>query len=149
MKFSGINSFNVNTYRNNNLQTMMKHIPFNKTAYNAPVINLASNIGSKEQITNMNTRVINSVIPLNIYQTWYTKNLPPIMNAHREKLKLLNPAFTFHLYDDSDCLEFIKKELVIPVVSKLTKHLNLFFHSLWEEPFTILQKLEHLRLTQN
>ena len=61
--------------------------------------------------------LINQIIPLHVYQTWYTKNLPPIMHARREKLKQLNPAFTFHLYDDDDCSEFIKKHFTIQVVN--------------------------------
>jgi mannosyltransferase OCH1-like enzyme len=60
---------------------------------------------------------INQIIPLHVYQTWYTKTLPPIMNARREELKRLNPAFTFHLYDDNDCAEFIKKHFTIQVVN--------------------------------
>ncbi len=57
----------------------------------------------------------NQIIPLHVYQTWYTKNLPPKMNACREKLKQLNPTFTFHLYDDNDCANFIKKHFTIQV----------------------------------
>ena len=105
MKFSGINSVNVNTSRNKNLQTMMKHIPFNKTAYNAPVINLASNI---ERQTITDNRITNSEIPLNIYQTWYTKNLLPKMNKAVNYIKINNPEFNYHLFDDNDCREFIK-----------------------------------------
>ena len=59
----------------------------------------------------------NQIIPLNVYQTWYTKNLPPLMNTRREKLKQLNPEFTFHLYDDNDCAEFIKKHFTIQVLN--------------------------------
>jgi mannosyltransferase OCH1-like enzyme len=49
-----------------------------------------------------------SVIPLDIYQTWSTKNLPPKMNERVELLKRQNPRFRHHLYDDNDCREFIK-----------------------------------------
>jgi len=49
-----------------------------------------------------------SIIPLDIYQTWYTKNLPPKMNERVEILKKQNPRFKHHLYDDNDCREFIK-----------------------------------------
>ena len=58
---------------------------------------------------------INQIIPLHVYQTWYTKNLPPLMNTCREELKRQNPAFTFHLYDDNECAEFIKKHFTIQV----------------------------------
>lgn len=47
-------------------------------------------------------------IPLDIYQTWYTKELPPKMIECVEKLKQDNPEFKHHLYDDEDCRTFIK-----------------------------------------
>lgn len=50
----------------------------------------------------------NSVIPLNIFQTWGTKDLPPKMKENVEELKRQNPEFTYYLYDDNDCREFIK-----------------------------------------
>jgi mannosyltransferase OCH1-like enzyme len=49
-----------------------------------------------------------TVIPLNIYQTWYTKELPTNMFNNVRKIKQNNPAFTYYLYDDNDCHEFIK-----------------------------------------
>jgi mannosyltransferase OCH1-like enzyme len=61
--------------------------------------------------------VNNKIIPLHVYQTWYTKNLPPKMNSRWEALKHLNPEFTFHLYDDNDCEEFIKKHFTIQVLN--------------------------------
>ena len=53
---------------------------------------------------NKNTR-----IPCDIYQTWYTKNLPVKMKNRVELLKKQNPEFKFHLFDDNDCREFIKE----------------------------------------
>jgi mannosyltransferase OCH1-like enzyme len=50
----------------------------------------------------------NSVIPLDIYQTWHTKDLPPKMKERVELLKAQNPRFNHHLFDDNDCREFIK-----------------------------------------
>jgi mannosyltransferase OCH1-like enzyme len=50
----------------------------------------------------------NCVIPLDIYQTWHTKDLPPKMRERVELLKAQNPRFNHHLYDDNDCREFIK-----------------------------------------
>jgi mannosyltransferase OCH1-like enzyme len=49
-----------------------------------------------------------SVIPLDIYQTWTTKELSPKMKECVETLKRENPEFTHHLYDDDDCYKFIK-----------------------------------------
>ena len=48
------------------------------------------------------------IIPLDIYQTWTTKDLPPKMRERVEILKRQNPRFRHHLYDDNDCREFIK-----------------------------------------
>ena len=48
------------------------------------------------------------IIPLKIFQTWYTKDLPPKMKERVEDLKSCNPRFEHHLYDDNDCREFIK-----------------------------------------
>jgi len=48
------------------------------------------------------------VIPLTIYQTWYTKTLPPHMQKVVDQLKLQNPEFNYELYDDNDCREFIR-----------------------------------------
>ena len=50
----------------------------------------------------------NIVIPLNIFQTWKTKNLKPGMQDAVDKLKATNPEFKYYLYDDNDCREFIK-----------------------------------------
>ena len=50
----------------------------------------------------------NSIIPLDVYQTWYTKDLPQKMKENLEFNKCANPKITFHLYDDSECREFIK-----------------------------------------
>ena len=48
------------------------------------------------------------VIPLKIYQTWHTKKLPPLMKECTKLLKKDNPEFEYHLYDDNDCIEFIR-----------------------------------------
>jgi mannosyltransferase OCH1-like enzyme len=49
-----------------------------------------------------------SKIPLHIYQTWCTKSLPPKMKQCVDKLKVDNPEFTHHLFDDTMCKEFIE-----------------------------------------
>jgi len=52
--------------------------------------------------------VISSIIPLNIFQTWYTLDLPAKMKENVDKLKQENPEFTFYLYDDRMCRDFIQ-----------------------------------------
>jgi mannosyltransferase OCH1-like enzyme len=49
------------------------------------------------------------IVPLTVYQTWFSKNLPSGMHKSRELLKSQNPRFEFYLYDDNECREFIKK----------------------------------------
>lgn len=75
-------------------------------------VNVRANM--KETTNNVqNTRGINSeqparVIPLNIFQTWHTLDLPINMKNAVNKLKTQNPEFTHYLYDDNMCREFIK-----------------------------------------
>jgi predicted GH43/DUF377 family glycosyl hydrolase len=52
---------------------------------------------------------IYSIIPLNLFQTWHTLELPPKMKQTVELLKLQNPEFTHYLYDDEMCRDFIEK----------------------------------------
>jgi mannosyltransferase OCH1-like enzyme len=52
--------------------------------------------------------VYNCVVPPNLFQTWHTKNLPPLMASAVNKLRQNNPRFNYQLYDDNDCREFIK-----------------------------------------
>ena len=49
-----------------------------------------------------------SIIPLHLYTCWHTKDLPPLMRKNYERLVQDNNAFTFHLYDENECREFIK-----------------------------------------
>lgn len=50
-----------------------------------------------------------SEIPLKIFQTWNTKNLPIHMKKNSLLLQKQNPQFEYYLYDDEDCVAFIKK----------------------------------------
>jgi mannosyltransferase OCH1-like enzyme len=52
--------------------------------------------------------IYNPIMPLKIFQTWYTKNLPPKMKKVVENLKSKNPKFEHYLFDDNDCRVFIK-----------------------------------------
>lgn len=59
----------------------------------------------------------NPIIPLNIYQTWHTKQLPEYMQKNVNMIIRNNPAFKHHLYDDNDCREFIKNNFDINVLN--------------------------------
>ena len=54
-------------------------------------------------------RYYKNIIPLNIFQTWHTKNLPEKMQQSVNYIKESSPAFKHHLYDDNDCRDFIEK----------------------------------------
>jgi len=63
-----------------------------------------------------------SVIPMNIFQTWHSKYLPPKMKKNCLSLKKSNPEFKYYLFDDEDCREFIKSHynsLVLGAFDKL------------------------------
>lgn len=62
-----------------------------------------------------------SVIPLKVYQTWSTHDLPPHMQTRVAALKLQNPEFEFFLYDDAECREFIAKHFAKEVVDAYDK----------------------------
>ena len=56
---------------------------------------------------NNNKVNVDSIIPLDIYQTWHTKKLPKYMKKCTESIQRDNPEFKYHLYDDDDCRKFI------------------------------------------
>ena len=66
------------------------------------------NIRKKLKIPYPLKQYYNPIIPLNIYQTWHTKDLPPLMLQNSQKIKINNPAFNYQLFDDNDCYNFIK-----------------------------------------
>jgi mannosyltransferase OCH1-like enzyme len=51
----------------------------------------------------------NVVVPANIFQTWHTKKLPPLMFNTIQQIRRNNPRFNYFLFDDNDCREFIRK----------------------------------------
>jgi mannosyltransferase OCH1-like enzyme len=62
------------------------------------------------------------VIPLNIFQTWESKDLPPNMEKCIRQIKEENPEFNHYLYGDVECEQFIKdnfNEKVLNAYKKL------------------------------
>lgn len=55
-----------------------------------------------------NIHKITSRIPLFLFQTWSTLDLPDDMMKCVEKLKTNNPEFKYYLYDDLMCRDFIR-----------------------------------------
>jgi mannosyltransferase OCH1-like enzyme len=87
----------------------------------------------------MKSRYFN-VVPLNIFQTWHTKNLPPLMKNNVEYIKNLNPAFTYRLFDDQDCYNFIKENYPGDVLEAFNKLIpGAYKADLWR--YCVLYKL--------
>ena len=79
---------------------------------------------SNKELKNIFTQKITfqPIIPLNIFQTWETKNLPFYMNNCVESIKRNNPEFEHYLFDDEDCELFIKEffpKIVLKAYNKL------------------------------
>ena len=49
------------------------------------------------------------MIEKNIFQSWYTKNLPPLVQQKIDYFKNLNPEYTYNLYDDDDIDNFVNE----------------------------------------
>jgi mannosyltransferase OCH1-like enzyme len=58
----------------------------------------------------------NSIIPLNLYTCWETKNLPESIKNNFDFLVCSNPKINFHLYDDIECRQFIEENFSEDVV---------------------------------
>ncbi len=67
------------------------------------------------------TPKFNNIIPLNIFQTWHSKELPPMMKEYTELLQHINPEFKYYLFDDNDCIEFIKNNFNPDVLHAFNK----------------------------
>jgi mannosyltransferase OCH1-like enzyme len=61
-------------------------------------------------------KIYNPIIPLKIFQTWFTKDLHPKMKEAVENIKTQNPQFEHFLFDDNDCREFIKTHFELDVL---------------------------------
>ena len=61
------------------------------------------------------------VIPLKIYQTWKTTDLPEKMKENVERLKMKNPEFEYHLFGDEECRIFIKEHFDDDVLEAYNK----------------------------
>lgn len=108
----------INNGKNKNIHTYMDHMERKIKENSVP--SLIQYIFSKEEEEENKknaAKPVKSVIPLHIFQTWWTKNLPQNMLDSVLSVKNQNPEFEYHLYDDHDCLEFIKNHFPLPVVN--------------------------------
>ena len=67
------------------------------------------------------TQHLTPVIPLNLFQTWHSLELPFYMTAAVAKLKAHNPEFKHHLYDDAMCATFLLEHFSRDVVEAFHK----------------------------
>lgn len=95
---------NINSYISNilNVKNTNPNVEKNKD------IKIGLQLALQKKILYPQKSKYNSVIPLNIYQTWWTKDLPPLMRKNVNAIIQNNPAFKHHLFDDNDCRNFIK-----------------------------------------
>jgi mannosyltransferase OCH1-like enzyme len=63
---------------------------------------------SNDNVNLQNSQIPKRVIPLYIFQTFYTKHLSLEMQESVNKIQRTNPEFTYIFADDDDCYEFIK-----------------------------------------
>jgi mannosyltransferase OCH1-like enzyme len=71
-------------------------------------IKMATELKIKSKVPYPIKEIYYPVIPLNIYQTWHTKDLPPLMKNAVNSIIYTNPEFNHQLFDDNDCRNFIK-----------------------------------------
>jgi len=77
----------------------IKKIQYLRSLMQERIINNANFLKNNEE----------SVIPLNIFQTWSSKNLPLRMLRNTMSIKNNNPEFNYYFFDDNDCEAFIEK----------------------------------------
>ena len=60
-------------------------------------------------------------IPRNIFQTWETKNISEEFKQLSNTWIAQNPNYAYFLYDDKDCLQFIKKHFDITIYNAFNR----------------------------
>lgn len=96
-----MNNYFYNVFRSPTEQTIAIQKKYNRKHYfNYIVMNkIPYPLKSKYNIN----------IPLNIFQTWHTKDLKSSMRNAVNNIIYNNPKFNYYLFDDNDCRNFIEK----------------------------------------
>jgi hypothetical protein len=84
-----------------------------------PEVDLHNNIKAKQLVKNPYNPPSSPnhlVVPRKLFQTWYSKDLPPKMKENSDMIRKNNPELEYFLYDDKDCEEFIKTHFSDEVV---------------------------------
>jgi mannosyltransferase OCH1-like enzyme len=80
------------------------------------------------------------IIPLNIFQTWHTRDLGPVMSECVNSITECNPEFKHYIYSDDDCRLFIKNNFGADVLQAYDTLIpGAFKADLWR--YCILYKL--------
>jgi mannosyltransferase OCH1-like enzyme len=61
------------------------------------------------------------VVPMKLFQTWHSKDLPPKMQETVETLKKQNPELEYFLFDENECINFITTHFDEEVVDAYNK----------------------------
>jgi len=71
----------------------------------------------QQKLQQQNLQKSKRIIPLNIFQTYHTMNVPIYMKNNIFKLRRENPEFKYYLFDDAMCRKFIKNHFDNNVVN--------------------------------
>jgi mannosyltransferase OCH1-like enzyme len=75
---------------------------------------------------------IHECIPRKIFQTWHTKDLPPVLKRAGQRIRAENPDFEHYVYDSQECEQFIEKHFEPRVLEAYRKLLPLAYKAdLW------------------
>jgi mannosyltransferase OCH1-like enzyme len=62
-----------------------------------------------------------SVVPMKLFQTWHSKELPPKMQRTIDTIQKNNPELEYFFFDDNDCANFIQTYYEADVVNAYNK----------------------------
>jgi hypothetical protein len=113
-----------NQYLNRDIDVIGIHAYYALTEKSQDICKIIESIKQSNEYINKKFEqkiFYNCIIPLNVYLTWHTKKLPPKMQENFDNLKQTNPEFTFNLFDDEDCENFIFEHFDIDVLNAFKK----------------------------
>ena len=87
---------------------------------NKPILSTFNNINNDDILLENSSETVNNnndnIIPLNIFMTWNTNDMPPNMKKSVDIVKSTNPEFNVYIYNDKDCYDFLKNNFIKDVV---------------------------------
>ena len=84
-----------------------------------PHVDIYNNVKEKQLVKNpykSTSSPRSSVVPLNLFQTWHNKELPPKMQEAVKDIQRNNPELEYFLFDNNECVDFIKAHFSDEVV---------------------------------